>query len=213
MAQLDSYATAKLQQWLTARVDFLSPEIKLLLEQLHEFAWQIHSQGFSFAILRKQINIAAEGATSVALFELIADSMCRAIGPSERAIAMKSLQETLYICVEVSPDLSASELGRRLESYLELSGSKGLIQVFLSTHLSNLIFTDLHDSLQAPTIEEWRRRIEAIERICQKASTVAVRSLNEWPRPDRRLTTTLLLDLKAEMTRMLSDTVSLHRGA
>jgi len=181
MTQLDSHAATKLQQWLTARQNLLSPEIKLLLQQLHQFAWQIHREGAN-SIFKKKINIAGEGTPSVELFELIADLTCPAIGTSERAIAMKSLQETLHVCTEVAPDLSPSQLGKRLENYLELRGSRGLIRVFLSLHLSNLILMDLHDSLQAAAPEMFRTRIEAIEGLCQTVAGLSVRSWAKWPK-------------------------------
>ena len=181
VTHLDSHTATKVQQWLTARANPISPEIRLLLAQLHQFAWQIHCEGVN-SILRKKSNIAAEGDTSVALFELIAQLMCPAIRTSERAIAMKSLQETLYMCTEVAPDLSPSQVGKRLESYLELSGSRGLIRVFLSVHLSNLILMDLHDSLQASTPEIFRTRMGAIERLCETAANLLVRSWAKWPK-------------------------------
>src|SRR5207302_1428125 len=117
-----------------------------------------------------------------ALFELIADLMCPAVRTGERAVALKSLQETLYMCTEVAPDLSPSQVGKRLESYLELSGSRGLIRVFLSVHLSNLILMDLHDSLQASTPEIFRTRMGAIERLCETAANLLVRSWAKWPK-------------------------------
>ena len=181
MTHLDSYATTKLQQWLRARVDPLSPEIKILLEKLHEFGWQVHSEGFD-SIFRRKISIAAEGATTVGLFESIANLMCRGIGTSERAIAVKSLQETLFLCSDVDLNQSPSQVGKRLESYLDLSGSKGLIRVFLSVHLSNLIFIDLHDSLQTPRLEMFERRMEGIERLCQTTAGLSVRSWAKWPK-------------------------------
>jgi hypothetical protein len=181
LTQLDSYATTKLQEWLRARAYPVGPESKLLLEQLHEFAWQVHSEGLD-SILRKRINIAPEGTTTIALFESIADLLCRGIGTNDRAMAMKSLQETFFVCTEVEPDLSPSQLGKRLESYLELRGSKGLIRTFLSVHLSNLIFMDLHGSLQAPAQELFRSRIEGIERLCQTVAGLSVRSWSKWPK-------------------------------
>ncbi len=101
------------------------------------------------------------------------------------------------------PELPPPEFGKRLESFLALSGSKGLIRLFLSAHLSNLIFTNLHDFLKASPPDVLGTRTEAIERICRKAAIAAVRSLNTWSEPDPSAVATLLLDLKAEMTRML----------
>jgi hypothetical protein len=181
LTQLDSLATSKLQQWLKTRVDPFSPEIKVLLAKLHEFAWQVHSEGFDSVLRKKKINVAKEGTSAVALFEAISHSMCLGVGISEREIAMKSLQEALFVCTEGELNLSSSQLGNRLESYLELSGSKGFIQVFLSVYLSNLIFMDLHDSLQA-AVEMSRNRIEAIERLCQTASRLSVRLWAKWPK-------------------------------
>jgi hypothetical protein len=180
LTKSDSYATAKLQHWLRARVDPLRPEFKLLLEQLHEFGWQVHSEGFD-SILNKKLNLPA-ATTTAGLFESIADSVCRGIGATQHEIAKKSVQETLFLCSEVDPHLSSSQVGKRLESYLELSGSKGLIRMFLSVHLCNLIFINLHDSLQAPASEMFRKQMDGIERLCQAVAGLSVRSWAKWPR-------------------------------
>jgi hypothetical protein len=178
--QLDSHATTKLQQWLKTRPNPLNREIQPVLEQLHEFAWQAHSKGFD-ATLKQNLNIPTEGTTAIQLFESIADWLSRGIRPSERAIVMKSLQEALFLCTEVESDNSPSQLGKRLESYLALSGSKGLIRLFLSLHISNLIFMDLHRSLQTPDGEVFENRINEIERLCQTAAGLSVRSWEKWP--------------------------------
>ena len=179
LTQLDSDATAELQKWLKERADSESPEIKRLLEQLHEFGSQVHLEGFD-SILRKKIKTAKETAT-VGLVESIANWICRETGANQRAVAMKSLQETLFLCINIDSDLPPSEVGRRLETYVELSGSKGLIRLFLSIHFSNLIFFDLHNSLQEPAVETFQKRVAAIEQLCQTAAGLAVRSWRKWP--------------------------------
>jgi hypothetical protein len=179
LTDLDSYVTTKLQQWLRARVDPIGPEINMLLEQLHEFGWQVRREGFD-SILKKKINI-TEATTTAGLFESIANLVCRGTSATQREIAMKSVQETLFLCSEVDPYLSLSQVGKRLETYLELRGSKGLIRVFLSAHLCNLILINLHDSLQVPALEIFQRRMKGIERLCQTAAGLSVRSWAKWP--------------------------------
>jgi hypothetical protein len=181
LTHLDPLATTKLQQWLKTKVDPFSPGIKVLLAQLHEFAWTVHRDGFDSILSNEKINSHNEKTSAIALFESIAHSMCRDVGISERAIAMKSLQETLFVCTEAELDLSSSQLGKRLGNYLELSGSKGFIRLFLSVHLSNLIFKDLHDVLQTEAVETSRNRVEAVEQLCQSAAGLSLRSWAKWP--------------------------------
>ena len=181
MTQLDSYATTKLQQWLRARADLVGPKTNLLLQQLNEFGSQVHREGFE-SILRKKIDLAWQGTPAIELVESIANLICRGISARERTIAMKSLQETFFLCTETDPRLSPSQVGQRLETYLELSGSKGLIRQFLSVHLCNVILIDLHDSLQVAGLEMFQGRMEGIERLCQTAAGLAVRSWEKWPK-------------------------------
>ena len=181
MTKSDSNAAAKLQQWLRARVDPIGPETNLLLEQLNEFGAAVHGEGFESTV-KKKMNIALEGTATIGLLESIANLLSRDISASERAIATKSLQETFFLCTEVDPRSSPFQIGQRLETYLEINGSKGLIRQFLSVHLCNLILIDLHDSLQAPGLEMFQGRMEAIERLCQAASRLAVRSWGKWPK-------------------------------
>jgi len=209
--ELDLVLEMNLRQWLTAWPCLLDPEVQPLFKQLHEFACHVRSAGFGPALknLAGGLEVCS---TTIDLTELIVDRLCLGIGASGNGIERKSLQETLYFCTGIAPELRPPEFGKRFEIFLALSGSKGLIRVFLSAHLANLIFTDLHDSLEASAPEVSRGRMEAIERICQKAAATAVRSLKTWSEPDSSSMATLLLDLKAEMTRMLGDRVSLHRG-
>jgi len=205
---LDSVLEMNLRQWMSATPGLLEPEVQRLLEQMHEFARQIQRGGFAPAVQNLASDVTGSSRT-VDLTELIADSLCR----TGNSIKRKSLQETLYYCTGIAPELLVHEFGKRFESFLALSGSKGLIRIFLSLHLSNLILTDLHDSMQASTPEEFCGQMEAIERICQEAAAAAVRSVNDWLEPDQISMATLLLDLKAEMARMLSNRVSLQHGA
>jgi hypothetical protein len=151
-----------------------------LLEQLNEFGASVHREGFE-PTLKKKMNIALEGTATIGLLESIANLLSRDIAASERAITTKSLQETFFLCTEIDPRSSPFQIGQRLETYLEINGSKGLIRQFLSVHLCNLILIDLHDSLQTPGLEMFQGRMEAIERLCQAAARLAVRSWGKWP--------------------------------
>jgi len=197
-----------LRRWTMARPDLLDPAISLLFERLHEFARHVHSAGFGPAFKNLGGDIACCSGPS----ELIGKKLCQGISASGNVIERKSLEETLLLCTGVVPDLLPLEFGKRLEGFLALRGSKGLIRVFLSAYLSNLIYTDLQDSLRVSDPRVLDGRMEAIERICQKAAATAVRSLNTWSEPDPSSVATLVSDLKAGMTRMFGSRRSLHRG-
>ena len=178
---MDLLLEVNLRQWMTATPGLLDPKVQRLLKQMYEFARQIQLVGFGPALK----NLAGEVAVvskAIDLTDLIADRLCRGIDASGNSIERKSLQETLYFCTGIAPELLAPQFGKRLETYLALNGSKGLIQVFLSTHLSNLILMDLHDSLQAATPEIFRTRMVAIERLCETAAKLLVRSWAKWPK-------------------------------
>ena len=181
MTQIDPYVTAKLQQWLRARRDPIGPEIKLLVEQLNEFGSAVHREGFESAV-RKKMNIAVEGTATIGLLESIAKLICSDIDASERTIGAKSLQETFFLCTGIDALSSPFQIGQRLETYLRINGSKGLIRQFLGIHLCNVILIDLHDSLQASGIEMFQGQMEAIERLSQKVARLAVRSWGKWPK-------------------------------
>jgi hypothetical protein len=200
-----------LRQWMMAKPRLLDPKVQPLFERLHEFACHVQSAGFDSALKNLAGDLAGCPGT-LDLTELIGERLCHGISDGN-VIERKSVQETLYFCTGIVPDLSPSEFGKRLESFLTLHGSRGFIRVFLSAHLSNLIFADLLGSMKASQPDVLRGRMDAIERICQKAATAAVRSLKTWSEPDPDSVATLLLDLKAGMTRMLGSRVSLHRGA
>jgi hypothetical protein len=208
----DSALDMNLRQWIMARPRLLDPELLPLFERLHEFASHVESEGFVPALKHLAGDVVVYSET-VDLTELIGEKLCRGISAGGNGIERKSVQEMLYFCTGIVPDLPAAEFGKRIEAFLAFNGSKGLIRVFLSVHLSNLIFTDLHDSLKASHPEVVRGRMEAIERICQKAAAAAVRSLNTWSEPDPSSVATLLSDLKTGIMRTLGGGVSFHRGA
>ena len=196
--ELDWVLEMNLREWMTAKPYLLDPEVQPLLKQLYEFARAVQSSGFGPLLDDLTVGIAVIASTSD-LTERIADRLCHGIRAGDLDIERKSLQETLYLSTGIAPGLPVLEFGKRLESFLSFRGSKGLIRVFLGTHLSNLIFNDLRESLRsAPKV--LCGRLEAIERICQKAAAKAVRSLNTWSEPDPDWMAALLLNLKTNMT-------------
>jgi len=200
-----------LRRWTMARPDLLDPAISLLFERLHEFARHVHSAGFDPAFKNLGGDIACCSGTSE-LMELIGKRLCQSISASGNVIERKSLEETLLLCTGVVPDLLPLEFGKRLEGFLALRGSKGLIRVFLSLYVSNLIYLDLHGFFRVSDPRVLHGQLEAIDRICRKAAATAVRSLNTWSEPDPSSVATLVSDLRAGMTRMLGSRRSLHRG-
>ena len=184
---------------MTAKPCLLDLEVQPLLKQLYEFARTVQSSGFG-PLLDELTGGIAITARTTDLMELITDRLCQGICAGGQEIERKSLQETLLLATGIAPELTPLEFGKRLEGFLSLGGSKGLIRVFLGTHLSNLIVQDLRDSLRSAP-EVFCGRLQAIERICRKTAATAVRSLNTWSEPDPDWMDAFLLDLKANMTK------------
>jgi hypothetical protein len=197
--ELDWVLEMNLREWMTAKPCLLDPEVQPLLKQLYEFARAVQSSGLG-PLLDNLTGGNAVTTSTTHLTELITDRLCQGIYVGGHDIERKSLQETLYFSTGIAPELSPLEFGKRLESFLSLKGSKGLIRVFLGTHLSNLIVEDLRDSLRSAP-EVFCGRLQAIERICRKAAATAVHSLNTWSEPGPEGMAALLLDLKAKMTK------------
>jgi hypothetical protein len=192
--ELDWVLERSLREWMTAKLSLLDPEISPILKQLYEFARVVQSSGLA-PLLH---NLRGGVASTIHLTELITDKLCQAIWAGGHDIERKSLQETLYFSTGTVPDLPPLEFAKRLESFLSLRGSKGLIRVFLSAHLSNLIVNDLCDSLRSAP-ETLSGRLEAIDGICRTAAAYSVRSLDAWSEPSQDRVAALLSDLKAKM--------------
>jgi hypothetical protein len=197
--ELDWVLERSLQDWIAVKPCLLDPEIQPILKRLYEFAHAIQSVGFS-SFLDDLTDGVPVTASTIHLTELITDWLCQGICAGGRDIERKSLQETLYYSTGTAAELPPLEFAKRLESFLSLKGSKGLIQIFVGTHLSNLIVNDLRDSLRsAPDV--LCGRLEAIDRICQKAAASSVRSLNTWSEPDPHWISAFLSDLKTKMAK------------
>ena len=195
--ELDWVLERSLREWMTAKLSLLDPEISPILKQLYEFARAVQSSGLASLLHNLRGGVAVTVST-IHLTELITDKLCQAIWAGGHDIERKSLQETLYFSTGTVPDLPPLEFAKRLESFLSLRGSKGLIRVFLSAHLSNLIVNDLCDSLRSVP-ETLSGRLEAIDRICRTAAAYSVRSLDAWSEPNEGRVAALLSDLKAKM--------------
>jgi hypothetical protein len=170
----------------------------LLLNHLHEFAQGIRFGGFNFAF-KESGGDTSESATALYSIESLSEALCRGLDVHD--IIKKSLQETLYFCTGITPELPQPEFGKKLENFVALHGSKGFIRMFLGVHLPNLIFHDLYEFLAASAPEELRTRTEVIEQICQKVATRAVRPLTDWSKPEETLLSTLGQDLNTGIFR------------
>ena len=157
--------------------DLFGPELGILLQRLHRFASQIHTESFGSVIE----TVAGEASTE--LVEEMAHALSQDICGRSRMIADKSLQETLFYCTGVEPDLPRHEFGKQLETFLELHGSKGLIGLFLRLHLFNLIWIDLQDGSTVNRVVDARfsSRLEDLDRICDAAASASIRPWVKWP--------------------------------
>jgi hypothetical protein len=73
------------------------------------------------------------------LNELVAEGLARHTRGMENRLLRKSIEETLLTCTGAEEDWTAIEFEERLKAFVRLRGRAGLMRMFLSLHIFNVI--------------------------------------------------------------------------
>jgi hypothetical protein len=192
------------RECLPMRTDLFEAGTADALVRLNNFASSIRDQRFDEATGA----ILSRGTTKGTTAELvvrIADALRANRSGSESIILEKSLQETLFSMGDF--DLDERLFGENAQSFVRESGCRGLMQLFLELHLSNVIWIQLDDSSEMPADHESLKRLpKAIERLCRQAVKATTASWEKWPQLDESSASRLLHSLRSEMANILAGT-------
>lgn len=176
------------------------------LVRLNDFACSIRHQPFD----RAARAILSSGAAAGPILELVvrmADALraSRSYGASD--ILGKSLQETLFLIGDFHFDKRT--FGKNAQAFVRESGCRGLIQLFLKLHLSNLMWKYLNDSSKTPLdVNSLERLPNCIERLCRKSVNATTTTWKKWPELNEVSAGRLLHSLNSEMQYLLAEPVS-----
>jgi hypothetical protein len=164
-----------------ARTELFRSEVAPLLVRLHEFAARIDVEGFDVAI-GKPIS-GGETLPAIELVTEVAATLCQGLTGTEVDIVQKSLQETLFYCLDPESDLSTAEFGSSLQTFLHQRGSKGLIQLFLRLHLFNVIWIERQNAIQAAARDQkvLDQLMSEIEFVSLVTVNTGIASWKKWP--------------------------------
>jgi hypothetical protein len=97
----------------------------------------------------------------------------------EADLLSKSVQEVFLEIAGAEPDLTRSELGEKVETFLRRRGHAGLTRRFLSLHVFNTVWFQTGDSFRsvAWTPKAFVSDMERVERACQQVVQSSWRTL------------------------------------
>lgn len=172
--ELDSF----LQQYLETRFspsDRLSSELSLTLNRLLEFVSSVSTQRFDVAI-RKPLGSLAIPMTATELVGNLADAFCRDVPGIASDLLKKSIEEALFISVDVNSEATVSQFGELFREFLARRGAVGLARLFVGLHMFNVIWLDLVQSDKISDFSEVRvaRLQAALEQACFATADAAV---------------------------------------
>jgi hypothetical protein len=112
------------------------------------------------------------------IIEHIAKTLSEGTSGTEQQILMKSLQETLFICVGFKMDLDGAQLKTRLKRYLDRHGKTTFIRKFLCHHFFNFVWFQVGESfrVESSTCDSFEQAMTIVDEICQKAVTSVLSS-------------------------------------
>jgi hypothetical protein len=152
------------------------------LLRLDQFASGVANLGFEDAVKRlvPPVNPAEPFMVLVAA---IAESISSGFSGGLRGVLMKSLQETFFSVTGCDPDIPAAKVATRFTDYARVSGSKGVLMLFLSLCTFEAAWLLSAESFQASaqSEDEFVRAAKEAERRCTDAVTAAFHACEKWP--------------------------------
>jgi len=165
-------------------MDEFGSELKPLLIRLHTFASSVHHKHFEGTT--GNILSRSSARSTVMLVRTLANSMCP--GSDIRSTLLKkAIQESLLQAVDVKINISKGQFEKRLHDYLMENGSKGLIQLFLTSYVNAVTWFTLSSALGSSLSPEKNRQLV---REIDSAASLRVQAITarwrRWPRMDVR---------------------------
>jgi hypothetical protein len=162
-----------------------SLQLKPALVRLHTFASSVHEKHFEPTFGRVLRRLYSDRA--VMLVEALANSLCPGSGV-ETALLNKAIQESLLEAVGVKTDLTARQFEKRFGEFLVEHGSKGLIQLFLTSYLNAVTWFALSGTLSQNSVAFHRSKqlIREIDDACNRKVQSLTARWRMWPRVDLR---------------------------
>lgn len=162
--------------------------------------WTVSIQArVSETILRRQLT--APATTSDAIQEIAKDFIDQGTR-LERRLLSKSLQEALYYCVGFDPNLTLTQIKRRLKRFLDRHKKSAFVQQFLSLYFFNHVWFHTRELFrrQAMTSEVFERDMEEVEKACRRAVTSALKPYKQLERlSDQRAAEELIRNIEQRL--------------
>ena len=172
------------------------------LVQLNDFALLVKQRKFP-RVVEIILSPADSQGTAVHLVARIAAVLRVSACHVENDLLVKSIQETLFCSGKC--DIDQGRFGRNLETFVRDTGCKGLIQVFMQLHLSNVLMKQIRDSSRVPDdLQTLERLPSAVDALCWQAVKVTSEGWQKWLHFDENIARQMLRDLRAEMTAIMA---------
>jgi hypothetical protein len=197
--------------WLPSRIDPFHVATAAVLVQLNNFAFLVRHQTFQ-DVAKGILSRDAMMGTTVQLVAGMSAVLRKGRGDTHCDVLEKSLQETLFSIGHC--DFNHMAFGRNVQAFVRESGCKGLIQLFLELHLSNVIWKELQNSSRMPhDIQTLENLPNGIDRLCRQAVKTTTASWRKWPELDVPSARQILRSLRSEMVDVLAAPPSLRKSA
>jgi hypothetical protein len=205
-------STKPLRAWLPGRIDPFDVGTAAVIVQLNNFASSIRHETFR-QVISTNLSRGATTGTTLELVARMADALRESPSGSDWDVLGKSIQETLFFIGGF--DWNQRSFGRNVQTFVRESGCKGLIQLFLQMHLSNLIWKQLRNSSRMPRdLKALERLPNGIDHLCRQAVKTTTASWKKWPQLDRSSARRVLQTLRSETMDMLAEpSISLPKAA
>jgi hypothetical protein len=179
----------------------LGTQVCQVLVKLDDLVSSILKDGFETSL--RSISGTAEAIFSPDLIYCIALAVTVSTSGIESELLRKSVQEVFLEIAGADADLTRSEFGEKLDSFLRRRGAAGLTRRFLSLHVFNTVWFQTGDSFRslAWTPKAFVSDMERVERACQQVVQSSWRVLKISGRLDGVSAGRLIEHLSNRLTR------------
>jgi hypothetical protein len=153
------------------------------LVRVHEWAASVVLGGLDVSLNGTSGKLKNRPAVDV--IRTIAEYLTAGQPSPERELLSKSLQEALFDCTGIDPDITYPQLQSRFIRFLEQRGISFFVQRFLSLALFNLVWFQVGESFRALALtqDSFESDIEGVEWLCNRIVASSWRSSSLMQRP------------------------------